>query len=83
MSGQAPVYLINVVQRHKPVRLQPSEFASLLGLYRTNTVTHRMISFSYSSPRLWNRLPEEIKWAASQQASCKVLKTHLFKLSYS
>ena len=46
----------------------------------TNTVTHSRRSFSYSSPHLWNRLPEEIKRAASQQAFCKVLKTDLFSL---
>ena len=32
---------------------------------------------------LWNRLPEEIKPTASQQAFCKVLKMHLFKLDNS
>ena len=61
MSGQAPVYLNDLVQKHRPVRLLRSEFASLLGVRRTKTVTHGRRSFSYSSPHLWNRLPEEIK----------------------
>ncbi len=40
MSGQAPVYLNDLVQKHRPVRLLRSEFASLLGVRRTKTVTH-------------------------------------------
>ena len=83
MSGQDPGYLNDLVQKHIPVRQLRSEFAFLLGVRRTKTVTHGRRSFSYSSPHLWNRLPEEIKRAASQQAFCKVLKTHLFKLAYS
>ena len=83
MSGQAPVYLNDLIQKHRPVRLLRSEFAALLVVRRTNTLTRGRRSFSYSSPHPWNRLPEEIKCAASQQAFSEVLKTHLFKLAYS
>ena len=75
MSGQAPVYLNDLVQKHRPVRLLRSEFTSVLGVRRTNIVTRGRSSFSYSSPHVWNRLPEEIRRAASQQAFCKILKT--------
>ena len=79
MRGRAPVYLNDLVQKHRPVSLLRSRFGSLLGVRRTNTVIHGRRSFRQSSPHLWNGLREEIKRAASQQALCKVLKADLFK----
>ena len=48
MSGQAMVYLSNLIQKHRPIRLLLLEFASLLSVRCTNTVTHGRRSFSYS-----------------------------------
>jgi len=39
-------------------------------------------SFPASAPRLWNELPNHIKFTASKELIGKVLKTHLFKLAY-
>ena len=83
ITRHAPVYLNDPIQRHRPVRVFWNQYASLLGVRRTNTVVQGRRSFSYSSPYLCVRLPEEIKSASSQQAFGKVLKTDLFNLAYS
>ena len=38
--------------------------------------------FPVSALRLWNKLPNRIKLAGSQEICCKALKTHLFKSIY-
>jgi len=82
LSGTAPVYLSDLIEKCVPVRLLQSESYSLLRVPRSHTALYGEISFGASAPRLWNESPNHNKLAASRDIFCKVLKTHLFKLAY-
>ena len=45
----------------------------------TQQLMYREKSFWASAPRLWNKFPNNVKFMASKEIFCKVLKTYLFK----
>jgi len=49
----------------------------LLNFDGTNTAMYIEKYFRKSAPRLWNKLPNQIKLAGSKIIFCKVHKTHL------
>jgi len=69
-------------RKYIPVRMFRSESYSLLRVPKRHTAVYGEKSFRASALRLWNELPNHIKFAESKDIFCKVLKTHLFKLAY-
>ena len=59
-----------------------SESCSLLTSPKTTQLSTER-NLSGHQPTVWNNMPNHIKFAANKEIFCtKVLKTHLFKLSY-
>jgi hypothetical protein len=75
-TGQ-PSYLRTQLQYYTPSRTLRSTNQCLLQIPRVSTETGKR-SFSYTAPSIWNKLPTEIKHAASYQTFKRRLKTHLF-----
>ena len=77
VHGSSPQYLISLIQRYTPARsLRSSTSSSLVPLKVSKTWGER--SFVYSSPNLWNRLPEHIKLCLTSESFKSHLKTFLF-----
>ena len=66
VNDKAPKYLIELLQR-KPIRrtLRSNTDDLLLELPRCNTKTYGPRSFSYSGPKVWNRLPYQLRASSS------------------
>ena len=59
-----------------------SSTSSILIEHRTHHSTFADRSFSCYGPKLWNKLPDYIKSAASVDIFKKLLKPHLFNVAY-
>lgn len=77
----APQYLAELVQPYTPVRTLRSSSDNLLVVpkYKLSTVGGR--AFCIIGPKLWNKLPHNIRAASSFQIFKSQLKTHLFTTS--
>ena len=82
LHNLAPVYISNLVQRHKPQRALRSEKKELLTIPRTRTSTFGDRAFSVAAPVLWNALPINIKEAETLSYFKSSLKTHLFRTTF-
>ena len=82
LHGLAPSYLSSLLKPYKPTRLLRSSDQDLLEEPHFRTETYGKRSFSASAPRLWNKLPKEVKSAKSLDVFKSKLKTHLFKKAY-
>ena len=57
-------------------------FISMLTSFLTRFLLFGDRAFENAAPRLWNKLPSDLKSATSFQTFKEQLKTHLFKLEY-
>ena len=79
LNGLAPPYLKELLKPYKPSRSLRSSTHSLLEVPRTvSTSTYEERVFSVSAPKLWNRLPQQLRNAESLATFKDFLKTHLF-----
>ena len=82
IHGQSPAYINYMLKLCKPARDLRSCTTKTLAVPKCRTKTYGDRSFVNSAPKLWNALPSEVRNAASLSNFKKVLKTHLFKITY-
>ena len=75
-SGQ-PVYIRNMLQPSRKVRTLRSSDLDQLNVPQVRTAVGSR-AFSVAAPRLWNKLPLEIRSAKTQISFRKKLKTYFF-----
>ena len=81
LNGEGPAYLQELLTRKEEARHTRSSNRFTLSVPLTKRKTHGDIAFSAAAPRLWNKLPEELKHAKCTESFKKHLKTHLFTKS--
>ena len=82
LHGLAPDYLANLLTFYKPVRTLRSSRSINLSVPRSRTSTYGDRSFACVSPRLWNQLPDFIRYSETLDSFKTRLKTHLFKIAF-
>ena len=82
LHGFGPDYLSELLTPYQPKYGLRSSSANNLVLPRTSTKTFGDRTFSAAVPRLWNRLPNDVKTSKTVDCFKKRLKTHLFKCAY-
>ena len=82
LHGKAPSYLAEMLTPYEPARALRSGTLHLLKekTSRLKRVGDR--SFQVAAPKLWNRLPEELRKCVELEPFKKGLKTHLFRLAF-
>ena len=82
--GVAPQYLLDLIKIKESLRYQLRSYRGILRMdntYRTEkTLGDR--AFENAAPKVWNRLPLEIRQCQSLNIFKVLLKTHLFKLAF-
>ena len=79
ISGTAPQYLSDLLQRYTPARqLRSASDTRTFVTPRVNTKTFSERSFSYAGPSVWNNLPQTLRHSDSTSSFKAALKTHLF-----
>ena len=78
----APDYLANLLTFYKPVRTLRSSRSINLFVPRSRTSTYGDRSFACVSPRLWNKIPDFIRYSETSDSFKTRLKTHLFKIAF-
>ena len=84
IHGTAPEYLQEMIQvtGNSAYALRSNcEIQLLVPKHRHSTTGRR--AFAVSAPLLWNSLPVNLRTESSPQTFKKMLKTHLFQVSYS
>jgi len=84
LHSLAPVYLKDLLITYKPSYSLRSVNSDnlLLEEPRSRTVNYGDRAFSISAPRLWNKLPRDIRHSPSVTTFKPRLKAHLFKEAY-
>ena len=82
LHGLAPDYLANLLTFYKPVRTLRSSRSNNLSVPRSRTSTYGDRTFACVSPRLWNQLPDFIRYSETLDSFKTRLKTHLFKIAF-
>ena len=65
LNDLAPYYLSSLLLKYQPTPLLFSSNGLLLQVPSVNTVAYRHRSFSYYAPKIWNSLPDHIKYSES------------------
>ena len=65
LNDLAPYYLSSLLLKYQPTPLLRSSSGMLLQVPSVKTVTYRHRSFSYYATKIWNRLPDHIKYFES------------------
>ena len=82
LHGLAPDYLANLLNFYKRVRTLGSSRSINLFVPRSRISTYGDRSFACVSPRLWNKLPDFIRYSETLDSFKTRLKTHLFKIAF-
>ena len=82
LHGLAPDYLASLLTFYKPVRTLRSSRSNNLSVPRSRTSTYGDRTFACVSPRLWNQLPDFIRYSETLDSFKTRLKTHLFKIAF-
>uniref|UniRef100_A0A669BKN7 Reverse transcriptase domain-containing protein n=1 Tax=Oreochromis niloticus TaxID=8128 RepID=A0A669BKN7_ORENI len=82
LQGQAPAYIIELLQPHVPSRSLRSCDQGLLVIQHTRLKTKGDRAFATVAARLWNSLPQNLRSADSVITFKKQLKTHLFRIAF-
>ena len=81
LNNEAPSYLRNLLNLHKPIRnLRSSSDTLLLDIPKTRLKSYGDRAFSVGAPRLWNTLPFTLRNSSSTAVFKKKLKTFFLKL---
>ena len=81
LNGLAPIYIVDMLHRHRPTRALRSADNNDLQVPTTSS-RYGDRAFAASAPRLWNALPRELKIATSLIYCKRLLKTYLFRIAY-
>ena len=82
--GVAPQYLSDLIKIKESSRYQLRSYRGILlmdNTYRTKKTLGDRV-FENAAPKVWNRLPLEIRQCQSLNIFKVLLKTHLFKLAF-
>ena len=82
LHGPVPDYLANLLTFSKPVRTLRSSRSITLSVPRSKTSTYGGRSFAYVSPKLWNKLPDFIRYSETLYSFKTRLKKQLFKIAF-
>ena len=82
LTGSAPQYLGTLLEKHDPIRTLRSSSQGLLVIPKSKLKSFGDRAFSVYVPKLWNKLPGNVKAASSIQEFKGLLKTHLFQEFY-
>ena len=82
LHGLGPAYMSDLVVPYRPSRTLRSAGKCNLTEPRFNLSNYGGRAFSSAAPRLWNKLPSDIKSADSLPSFKSHLKTHLFHEAY-
>ena len=85
LHGTGPLYIKDMLTIAKPkggYSFRWSKDTLLLEQPSTRLVTYGDRSFSAAAPRLWNKLPLNIRESATVSTFITSLKTHFYKLAY-
>ena len=82
LNGLAPIYLSELLSYRNSPRLLRSSSQDFLAVPRSRLKTSGDRAFSVVAPKLWNRLPPELRGVSSVHQFKAHLKTYLFKLAY-
>ena len=80
--GLAPVYISDILSSYEPARSLRSTGKALLAVPGSRLKTKGDRAFAIRAPRLWNGLPEEIRFAESVPRFISLLKTHFYKKAF-
>ena len=76
LNDLAPYYLSSLLLKYHAARLPLSSNGLLLQFPSVNTVTYRHRSFSHYPPKIWNTLPDHIKYSESVFTFFKIITVH-------
>jgi hypothetical protein len=82
LHGKAPEYLASRLQKYVPSRTLRSADQHLLVERRANLKSYGERSFSVACPKLWNKLPLELRKCDGLETFKSKLKTFLFKKAF-
>jgi len=82
LNGYAPSYLSSLLESYKPKRALRSATKRLLIVPKSSTTTYGDRAFSIAAPKLWNNLPDSIKYAETVKQFISLVKTYLFKEAF-
>ena len=83
LNGTAPHYLQELLNRYEPLRrLRSSSDKWRFAIRRYNQETYGRRAFATMAPKLWNKLPLELRSISKSNIFKSSLKTYLFKLAY-
>ena len=82
LHGESPMYISEMIASYAPERTLRSSTKSLVRESAPKCVTFGGRAFSYAAPKLWNKLPSDIRNASSLDLFKKQLKFHLFNEAY-
>jgi hypothetical protein len=80
--GLAPGYISDLLQPYEPPRALRSLHLSLLKMPMSRTKSYGDRSFIVCAPRLWNKLPHDLRRATDLEGFKSALKGHLFKQAF-
>ena len=82
LNGLAPDYIRDLLKYSDSRRTLRSSSNRLLDEPRANLKTYGERAFSVAAPRLWNKLPLQIRLSSSEAVFKANLKTYLFKRAF-
>ena len=82
LNGLAPDYIKDLLKYNDSRRTLRSSNNRLLDEPRANLKTYGERAFSVAAPRLWNKLPLQIRLSSSEAVFKTNLKTYLFKRAF-
>jgi len=82
INGLAPTYLSEILTIRDPGRALRSSGQLLLDVPRSKCKQWGDRSFAVAAPRLWNKLPPDIRTATDLNLFKSKLKTHFFSLAF-
>lgn len=82
LSNQSPPYLQKLIRKKETSRYSRSSKSIVLEIPYVGKRNHAWRAFSVSGPRLWNKLPSNIRNITTIEKFRKELKTHLFRQCY-
>jgi len=79
LKSLCPSYISDLLQTYKPTRSLRSSSKNLLVISRSKLKSYGDRAFSAYAPKLWNDIPETIKYSKILNSFKRDLKTYLFK----
>ena len=78
----APSYICDMLQPLKSTMNLRSSMKGFLSVPPIRLVNYGQRSFSHAAPKLWNELPDTVRYSESLPVFKTRLKTYLFKRAY-